>query len=93
MRPVLLIAAVAMCCGLGCTHTALERRTVKQASTLTDLQYQQVLDNMAMFACNPDTMPWHLKLKGGLVQIADQGSGGFAADIAAATGGEVTRLL
>ena len=89
----LLFAAVALCCGLGCTHTALERRTVKQASTLTDLQYQQVLDNMAMFACNPDTMPWHLKLKGGLVQIADQGSGGFGADIATATGGEVTRLL
>lgn len=78
---------------VGCTHLALERRTVKQASTLTDLQYQQVLDNLAMFACNPEAMPWHAKLKSGTVQIADQGSGGFSADIAAATGGEVTRLI
>lgn len=78
----LLFAAAAMCCGLGCTHTALERRTVKQASTLTDLQYQQVLDNLAMLACTPDTMPWHLKLNGGLVQIADQGNAGFEANLA-----------
>lgn len=78
----LLFATAAMCCGLGCTHTALERRTVKQASTLTDLQYQQVLDNLAMLACTPDTMPWHLKLNGGLVQIADQGNAGFEANLA-----------
>lgn len=77
MRPVLLIAAVAMCSGLGCTHTALERRTVKQASTLTDLQYQQVLDNAAMFACNPESLAWHLKLTGGSVQVTDQGTARF----------------
>lgn len=92
MRPPLTVFAV-LVLATGCTHTALERRTVKQASTLTDLQYQQVLDNLAMFACNPDTMPWHVRLKGGLVQVADQGSGAFGADIATALGGEVTRLL
>ncbi|MBY0228372.1 MAG: hypothetical protein K2W96_03735 [Gemmataceae bacterium] len=77
----------------GCTHIALERRTVKQASTLTDLQHQQVLDNLAMFACNPDALAWHVKLKDGVVQIADQGGAGFTADIATAMGGEPTRLL
>ena len=76
----LLFVAAAMCFGLGCTHTALERRTVKQASTLTDLQHQQVMDNLAMFACNPDAMAWHVKVKGGLIQIADQGSGTFGAE-------------
>ncbi len=63
----------------GCTHLALERRTVSQASTLSDLQYQQVLDNLAMFAYNPDALPWHLKLKDGLVQVTDQASGGIGA--------------
>lgn len=92
MRPLFATLA-ALALTTGCTHVALERRTVKQASTLTDLQYQQVLDNLAMFACNPDTMPWHLRVSGGLVQVADQGSGAFGADIATATGGEVTRLL
>ncbi|MFO0840926.1 MAG: hypothetical protein U0797_00825 [Gemmataceae bacterium] len=52
-----------------------------------------MLDNLAAFTCNKDAMPWHVKLKSGTVQIADQGSGAFAADIATATGGEVTRLL
>jgi len=61
----------------GCTHLALERRTVKQAATLADLQSQQVLDNLAMFASNPQALPWHLKLKDGLVQVTDQASGGI----------------
>lgn len=93
MRPwMILIGAAALGLGTGCTHTALERRTVKQASTLTDLQYKQVLDNLAMFSCNPEALPWHVKLKGGTVQIADQGSGGFAADITTVAGGD-TRLM
>lgn len=57
----------------GCTHLALQRRTINQGSTLNDLQYQQVLDNVAMFCCNKDALPWHLKLRGGLVQVTDQG--------------------
>lgn len=88
-----LVLVVLLIAITGCTHIALERRTVKQASTLTDLQYKQVLDNLAMFACNSEAMPWHVKLKGGLVQITDQGSSGFGADIAAAVSGDVTRLL
>ncbi len=93
MRSWIIFAITLTCFCNGCTHLALERRTVKQASTLTDLQHKQVLDNLAMFCCNPEAMPWHVRLKGGLVQIADQGSGAFGADIATAVGGEVTRLL
>lgn len=91
MRPWTILIAVAIL-GTGCTHTALERRTVKQASTLTDLQYKQVMDNLAMFAGNNDALAWHVKLKGGVVQIADQGSGGFTADITTVMGGD-TRLM
>ncbi|MBX9582076.1 MAG: hypothetical protein K2X87_17360 [Gemmataceae bacterium] len=79
MRPLTILSVVAVL-GAGCTHTALERRTVKQASTLTDLQHQQVLDNLAAIACNPEALPWHTKVKGGLVQITDQGTATFGAE-------------
>ena len=92
MRPWIILALVATV-GTGCTHTALERRTVKQASTLTDLQHQQVLDNLAMFAGNPEAMPWHVKVKGGLVQIADQGNAGFGAELAGGISDEVKNIF
>ena len=52
-----------------------------QGSTLTDLQYQQVLDNLAMFSCNADALAWHVKITGGVVQVADQGSGFLGANL------------
>lgn len=79
--------------GTGCTHIALERRTVKQASTLADVQYQQVLDNLAAFACNPEALPWHVKLKGGLVQVADQGTAEFGAEFGLLDGGNGSKFL
>lgn len=72
MRPwVILLTSAAFC--VGCTHVKLEQRTINQASTLSDLQYRQVLDNLAMFLCNKGALPWHLRLAGGTVQVADQG--------------------
>ena len=71
--PIALFAVLVL--SSGCTHTALERRTVNQASTMADLQFHQVLDNLAMFACNPDALAWHLKLAGGTIQVTDQGTG------------------
>jgi len=59
----------------GCSHLRLQRNTIGQGSTLTDIQYQQVLDNLAMFACNPESLAWHIRINGGVVQVADQGSG------------------
>ena len=41
----------------GCTHIALRKDTVRTTNTLADLQFQQVLDNVARFHCNPDTVP------------------------------------
>jgi predicted RNA-binding Zn ribbon-like protein len=42
----------------GCQHVMLERRTLAQASTLTDIQYTLVLNNLAMFTVNPDALPY-----------------------------------
>lgn len=55
-----------------CVSVRLEDHAVRAASTLTDLQYKMVLDNLAMMAANPDRIPWHIKLDGGSVQISDQ---------------------
>lgn len=77
----------------GCTHVALERRTVKQASTMTDLQYHQVVDNLAMFACNPHAMPWHAKVSGGVVSVTDEGNAGFEAELASGISNEVKNLF
>jgi hypothetical protein len=57
----------------GCTQVQLQKHAVRQGSTLPDLQYQQVLDNLAMFSCDPNSLAWHVKVVGGLVQVADQG--------------------
>jgi hypothetical protein len=43
------------------------------------LQYQQVLDNLAMYCEDPTALPWHVNLQNGAVQIADAGSVGTIA--------------
>lgn len=71
----------------GCTHISLRRNTVRQASTLTELQYQMVLNNLAMFCSDQDAVPWHIALSGGTSQIADTGSLSVLFDL---NGGTVT---
>jgi hypothetical protein len=55
----------------GCTHIALRDNTADTGSTLTDLQYQIVLDNIAMFKCNSDSLPWGIKITQGSMQLTD----------------------
>jgi hypothetical protein len=52
--------AVALAGSVGCTSVRLSQRTIHQASTLPVLQCQQVLDNLALLAANPATLPWHV---------------------------------
>jgi len=42
--------------------------------TLTDLNYQQVLDNVALFTANPDALPALGVFNAGTVTVQDQGS-------------------
>ena len=79
-RFVIALVAIALACA-GCGVLPLERKTILQGSTLTDIQYQQVLDNLAMFSCNPNSLAWHIKITGGVVQVADQGSGFIGANL------------
>ena len=81
MRPALIVALVALTCGTGCTAGRLRERTVTQGGTLPGLQYQQVLDNLALFAGNPASLPWHVTLREGTTQITDSISGGAAVEL------------
>src|SRR5260370_24576611 len=64
MRTLVVVVLVALAAS-GCTQIQLRRSTLSQARTQTDLQYQQVLDNLATVAAAPEALPWHLKLTGG----------------------------
>jgi hypothetical protein len=55
----------------GCTSVELKNSTIGTASTLTDLEYEMVLDNVAMLREHPDALPWHVKLTNGSVEIND----------------------
>jgi hypothetical protein len=67
----------------GCTADRLRRSTGDQASTMTDFQYQQVLNNLALLSKDPYSLPWHLTIKTGTSQVSDTGTAGLAPGIVA----------
>lgn len=72
MRLVLLLLATWPLLG-GCqTHLALRDNTLRTSGTLTDLNYQQVLNNVALFTANPSSMPAIAVITSGTVTVADQ---------------------
>lgn len=77
-----LVTLSVMVLGLsGCQSARLRQRTINQANALPELQFQQVLNNLAQFAVNPSTLPWHVNLKEGTSQITDSLSAGAAVDL------------
>ena len=57
----------------GCkTHRALRQHTVATNLTVTDIYYQQVLNNVACFASNPASMPSFSVVTAGTVNVQDQ---------------------
>jgi hypothetical protein len=67
---VLLLAVLA---SSGCTHRQLSRSMINQASTVMSIEYQMVLDNIAMFTYNPNVLPWAIRINDGTVQVNDEG--------------------
>ena len=74
---VCVIVGVACLCFSGCTSLRLERSTANQARTLTQLQYQQVMNNLAMYFVDPWAVPSQVGLRDGSTQVADAGAAGF----------------
>lgn len=60
----------------GCAHTQLRNNTVKQADTLSDVYQQQVLNNLAMFVHDIDSLPHFAVPTNGISQLSDTGSSG-----------------
>ena len=58
----------------GCAHTHLRMNTVGQSTTLTTLYEKQVLNNLAMFASNPDALPFFALPGSGATAVTDGGS-------------------
>jgi hypothetical protein len=57
----------------GCqTHVNLRNNSMKTTATLADLNYQQVLNNVAQFTANPAIMPSFAVFNAGTVTVADQ---------------------
>lgn len=81
MRSALIIGVIMASSLSGCTADRLRQRLINQGATLPELQYQQVLDNLALFAVNPDALPWHVNLREGTSQVTDSASLGAAVDL------------
>ncbi len=62
---------VSALCVAGCQHIELRNHTLRTASTISDLQYQQVLNNLAMFCANPNSLPYFSVAGTGVTQITN----------------------
>jgi hypothetical protein len=81
LRPAAILPLALFTLGSGCTDAQLRHTAVRQARTLTEVQYRMVLENLAVLADNPGSMPWHASISGGAAQVADTGQGLFTAGI------------
>lgn len=70
--PVAALAILAF--ASGCMHRQLEFTTQRTLNTLPDLQYQQVLDNLAAVASNPGRLPYLAVVGQGAIQVTDNGN-------------------
>lgn len=81
MRLARIIFVLGLVSVSGCMAGRLRQRTINQGSTLPELQYQQVLGNLALFANNPAALPWHINLREGTTQLTDSLNAGSLVDL------------
>jgi hypothetical protein len=55
----------------GCTSLSLERYTLNQVATTTDMRFQEVLNNLATTAANPGTLPAYASISDGTTTVGD----------------------
>jgi hypothetical protein len=72
MRAWLLVLALLPALEGCATHAYLRDNTTRATETLTDLNYQQILDNVAMFVSNPAALPSVAVVTSGTVTVTDQ---------------------
>ena len=69
----------------GCMNQQLQFSTRRTANTLPDLQYQQVMDNLAMIAANPGFLPYLAVAGQGSIQVTDGGTSSLSLNLAPKT--------
>jgi hypothetical protein len=70
MKPAIILMSLAVLSS-GCTAAMLDRHTVNQAMSVTDMRYQEVMDNLAVVAHNTGTLPSFAINGGGIPQITN----------------------
>jgi hypothetical protein len=68
----------------GCMSQQLQFTARRTVNALPDLQYEQVIDNLAKIASNPGFLPYFAVAGEGSVQVTDNGSSTLVANIPAA---------
>ncbi|MEX2307889.1 MAG: hypothetical protein WD738_09875 [Pirellulales bacterium] len=63
---------------VGCTHVQLRKNTIHQARTVSDIHLQQVMDNLAMFVYDPNSLPHFSFPSGAVSSVTDTGTFDFA---------------
>jgi len=66
----------------GCMNQQLRIATARTTSTLPDLHYQQVMDNLALIAANPGYLPYLAVAGQGSIQVTNGGDAAFPASLA-----------
>lgn len=56
----------------GCTQSQLRRTTIQQSRTISDIHLQQVMDNLAMFAYDPNSLPHFLIPNASATAVTDR---------------------
>jgi hypothetical protein len=72
--PLFLIAAA---CIAGCTDLQLQTNTVRESLTVIEIEQQQVLDNLARFCCNYNSIPSFSYPNLGSAIVTDSGTAGL----------------
>jgi hypothetical protein len=67
-----MLGFVAYACA-GCTMMSLERHTVAQTDSAIDLRYREIMDNLALIAADPATLPNFVTIFSGTVSVQDTG--------------------
>jgi hypothetical protein len=66
----------------GCMNQQLRLATARTTSTLPDIHYQQVMDNLALIAANPGFLPYLAVTGQGSIQVTNGGNAAFPASLA-----------
>jgi hypothetical protein len=72
----------------GCMSRQLQFATARTTSTLLDLHYQQVVDNLAHVAANPGYLPYLAVAGQGSIQVTNSGNASFPANWTLAAAGQ-----